>query len=326
MNDINTDQITDAKIQEFGQDVLDGLNARPKRLSSKYFYDEKGDKLFQEIMALEEYYLTRSEYEILDTCKDEILRIVSKDEGFNFFELGAGDGYKTKLLLRHFVDEEIDFTYFPIDISGSVLNELRAALNKEIPSLKVDPLEGDYFKMLRNISSEAGIHKLILFLGSNIGNFGIEDATRFLKLLRNSLTEGDYCLIGVDLKKHPEVVLKAYNDSEGVTTAFNMNLLDRINQTFDANFDKEKFLHSPSYDPATGECRSYLLSKVEQTVEIPALERSISFGRWEPIHMEISKKYDIEELENLADASGFNVVKHFTDTKGFFVDSLWQAI
>ncbi len=326
MNNINTAQVTDLKIQEFGKDILEGLQANPKRLSSKYFYDEIGDKLFQEIMALDEYYLTRSEYEILDTYKDEILEIISKEEGFNFFELGAGDGYKTKLLLRHFIDRKVDFTYFPIDISGNVLEELKTALSLEIPSLKVDPLEGDYFKMLSNISSENGVHKLILFLGSNIGNFSKEGATGFLKLLRQSLTVGDFFLLGVDLKKHPEVVLKAYNDSKGVTKAFNLNLLDRINQTLEANFDKDTFLHSPSYDPATGECRSYLLSKEEQTITLPVLGESIHFGKWEPIHMEISKKYDIKELESLAKESGFEVVKHFTDSKGFFVDSLWQAI
>lgn len=326
MNDINIDQITDLKIEEFGKDIIDGLQASPKRLSSKYFYDEVGDKLFQDIMGLDEYYLTRSEYEILDTYKNEILKIASSSEGFNFYELGAGDGYKTKLLLKHFVEQKVEFTYFPIDISGNVLDELKTALAHEIPSLNVEPLEGDYFKMLSNISNENGLHKLILFLGSNIGNFSRRDAEGFLTLFRKSLTVGDYFLMGVDLKKHPEVVLKAYNDSKGVTKAFNLNLLDRINHTFEANFDKDKFLHSPSYDPATGECRSYLLSKEDQTIEIPALGKTIHFRKWEPIHMEISKKYDINELEKMATESGFKVVKHFTDSKGYFVDTLWQAI
>lgn len=326
MNDINTDQVTDLKTEEFGKDVLNGLSASPKRLSSKYFYDKQGDKLFQQIMKLEEYYLTRSEYEILDTYKDEILEILSNDQRFDLFELGAGDGYKTKLLLNHFIEQKANFTYYPIDISGNVLDELKGALSDEIPSLNVEPLEGDYFKMLRNNSIDNTRKKLILFLGSNIGNFSQKDALDFLTLLRQSLTSGDYFLLGVDLKKHPEVILNAYNDASGVTKDFNLNLLERINNTFGANFVKDQFLHAPSYDPATGECRSYLLSLENQTVELPELGHSIQFRKWEPIHMEISKKYDVKELEALASQSGFRVIKHFTDAKGYFVDSLWQAI
>ncbi|MGB3466924.1 MAG: L-histidine N(alpha)-methyltransferase [Cyclobacteriaceae bacterium] len=325
MNDINTEQSIDQKLQEFGEDIVSGLNSNPKKLSSKYFYDETGDKIFQQIMALDEYYLTRAEFEILDNYKDEILKIVAGKDGFNFFELGAGDGYKTKLLLRHFIDREVDFTYFPIDISGNVLEELQQALKSELPALHVHPLEGDYFKMLRNISDESGKNKLILFLGSNIGNFAKSDAVRFLSLLRDSLSDGDFALIGVDLKKDPKVILKAYNDSKGVTRAFNMNLLDRINDTFDGNFDKEQFVHSPVYDPSTGECRSYMLSKQEQTVTLPALGETIHFRKWEPIHMEISKKYDVYELEELASEAGFEVVRHFQDANGYFVDSLWRA-
>ena len=325
MSDINTGEITDVKTQQFADDIREGLQSEPKRLPSKYFYDEVGDKLFQDIMKLDEYYLTRAEYEILDTHKADILEIVNKNGGFNLFELGAGDGYKTKLLLNHFVSENVDFTYHPIDISGSVLEELSNALSDEIPALRVKPLEGDYFKMLSNISTDANTHKLILFLGSNIGNFGSGDALNFLKLLRGSLVAGDYAMVGVDLKKNPEVILAAYNDSSGTTEAFNLNLLHRINETLGADFDQEKFLHSPTYDPQTGECRSYLLSKEDQTVVIPALEASFHFRSWEPIHMEISKKYHLEELEALAEAAGFELVKHFTDSKGYFVDSLWRA-
>jgi len=306
MSETNTDQVVDVKLQQFASDIKAGLSSNPKKLPSKYFYDEAGDKLFQEIMKLDEYYLTRSEYEIFETYKADILDIISKDEGFNLFELGAGDGYKTKLLLKYFVGQEIDFTYYPIDISGNVLNELESALAQEIPLLHVTTLEGDYFKMLSNISEEHAAHKLILFLGSNIGNFAKEDAIRFLTLLRGSLKSGDFSLIGVDLKKHPEVILKAYNDSKGVTKAFNINLLTRINESFGADFNTEDFMHAPTYDPASGECRSYLLSKKDQSVDIPALEETFHFRKWEPVHMEISKKYDLVELEELATLAGFD--------------------
>ncbi|MEL7220653.1 MAG: L-histidine N(alpha)-methyltransferase [Bacteroidota bacterium] len=325
MNDINTGEITDVKTQQFALDIRDGLQSTPKRLPSKYFYDEIGDKLFQDIMQLEEYYLTRSEYEILNTYKSEILKVINRDGGFDLFELGAGDGYKTKLLLKHFVDEKVDFAYHPIDISGNVLQELSEALTAEIPDLKVRPLEGDYFKMLGNISHNSEARKLILFLGSNIGNFSQEEALKFLTMLRDSLEVGDYTLIGVDLKKDPAVILAAYNDSSGTTKSFNLNLLNRINDTLGAGFDTDKFIHSPSYDPQTGECRSYLLSTEEQIIDIPGLEASYHFRSWEPIHMEISKKYHLQELELLAEKAGFELVRHFTDSKGYFVDSLWRA-
>lgn len=325
MSYYNTDQIIDRKQQEFADDIIKGLESEPKSLSSKYFYDETGDKIFQQIMEMEEYYLTRAEFEILDTYKEDILKIVSQREGFNLFELGAGDGYKTKLLLRYFIEKNVGFTYFPIDISGNVLEELKDSLKEEIPGLDVQPLEGDYFRMLSNISDEKGKSKLILFLGSNIGNFSKQEAIGFLRLMRESLNAGDYALIGVDLKKDPKVILRAYNDEQGITRSFNMNLLDRINQSLDANFKKDNFIHSPVYDPATGECRSYLISNCEQEVAIRDSEKTIKFRKWEPIHMEISKKYDIPELEFVAEEAGFEVVKHFQDSKGYFVDSLWRA-
>ncbi len=325
MNDSNTVEITDEKIQQFTEDIKNGLAAEPKKLPSKYFYDKKGDKLFQQIMKLDEYYLTRAEYEVFETNKEEILGAISGDQGFDFFELGAGDGYKTKLLLKYFVNQSVDFTYFPIDISGNVLKELKGALENEIPELNVTTLEGDYFKMLAKISKNQKKNKLILFLGSNIGNFNKEEAIGFLKLLRKSLTEGDFFLMGVDLKKHPAVILSAYNDAKGVTREFNLNLLDRINEDLGANFNRNQFIHSPLYDPVSGECRSYLISTADQQVSIPLTEETYHFEKWEPIHMEISRKYSLQELEEMAIEAGFEVKEHFMDSKGYFVDTLWRA-
>jgi len=326
MDNSNTVEVTDEKILQFSEDIKKGLTSQPKTLPSKYFYDKKGDKLFQEIMRLDEYYLTRSEFEIFSNEKENILNTILNHEGFDFFELGAGDGYKTKILLKHFVNRSVDFTYYPIDISGNVLNELEDALAKEIPDLNVSPLEGDYFKMLTNISQNEGKHKLVLFLGSNIGNFSKEEAIGFLKLLRNSLKPGDFFLMGVDLKKNPKVILNAYNDAKGVTKEFNMNLLDRINKDLDADFDRSNFIHSPIYDPVSGECRSYLISTEQQQVHIPLIEETIKFEQWEPIHMEISRKYSLSELEEIANIAGFKLEQHFIDDKGYFVDTLWQAI
>ncbi len=320
------DIVLETENNEFAADVINGLSQIPKRLSSKYFYDAKGDELFQQIMKLDEYYLTRTEFEIFKSQKEQILQKIKESGAFDLYELGAGDGYKTKILLKHFLEEGIDFEYAPIDISGNVLEQLTDSLKDELPDLKVRPLEGDYFKMLSGIEGENFPHKVVMFLGSNIGNFTSETAYKFLKELRNSLNPEDFFFIGVDLKKDPNKILRAYDDSKGITKAFNLNLLERINNTFDGDFNVEQFQHYPYYDPATGECRSYLISKVDQRVTLDAIGKSFQFKAWEAIHMEISKKYDLEELEKLAAAAGFDVIHHFTDKDNYFVDSLWKAV
>ncbi len=326
MQETNQETVVTPVNVAFAQDVINGLNAIPKRIPSKYFYDAVGDELFQQIMELDEYYLTRTEFSILENYKQQILELINNSRGFHLYELGAGDGYKTKILLSHFLEQKVDFEYSPIDISSNVLEQLEQSLIEELPDLDVRPLVGDYFTMLNSIENEDHHTKVVMFLGSNIGNFNSELALKFLKQLRASITPGDYFLLGVDLKKDPTKILNAYNDSKGVTRAFNLNLLTRINNEFDGDFDISKFQHYPYYDPATGECRSYLISRERQTVHLKRLDVTVEFRAWEAIHMEISKKYHLEELEELASASGFKVVKHLTDENQYFVDSLWQAV
>lgn len=307
----------------FEEDVLDGLKQSPKRLYSKYFYDEKGDKLFQEIMKMEEYYLTRSEFEIFTTQKTAIFeKIKSENEKLQIVEFGAGDGLKTKILLRHFLEEGLNFEYMPIDISASVLTELKTTLSSELPELEVSVQEDDYFSALKKLDSDRP--KMVLFLGSNIGNFNYNEATDFLRQANDFLNEGDYFFIGVDLKKDPETILNAYNDKRGITKAFNLNLLSRINREMGANFNLNEFKHYPTYNPESGETKSFLISAKEQTVEFNKLNERIHFQYAEPIFMEISKKYDIKELEDLAAETNFKVVEHFYDCKHYFVNTLWK--
>ncbi len=309
-------------MNQFAKDVLDGLSANPKELSSKYFYDQKGDKLFQQIMALEEYYLTRTEYSILKDNKDSILKAfregVSK---FNLIEFGAGDGYKTKVLLRHFVKERADFTYMPIDISGNVLKILETALHEELPDLQVKGLQNEYFKALDQLHDSPD-RNVVLFLGSNIGNFTGDEAVQFLTHLNDSLKPGDLLFIGFDLKKDPNVILDAYNDRSGVTRAFNLNLLARINQELGGNFNIDKFRHHPIYNPMTGTTSSFLVSTEKQTVEI--MDTAIQFGAWEAIHMEISQKYDQQMIEKIATDSGFEIVGSFKDESNYFLNAVWS--
>lgn len=313
---------TVATITQFEIDVLEGLKSKQKRLSSKYFYDEIGDDLFQQIMRMDEYYLTQKELEIFENHKNEILHTISDGEPFRIIELGAGDGLKTKVLLKHFLESGIDFTYTPVDISGNVLDILEENLRKELPSLKIESYQGDYFEALAEISASPE-KDIVFFLGSNVGNFSEEGAIVFLTKLRNSLKPSDLLFMGVDLKKDPAMILSAYNDVQGITREFNLNLLDRINKELDGNFNRNKFQHYPYYNPHTGECRSYLISKTQQ--EVTVVGEKIHFRAWEAIFMEISKKYDEVQLTQLAEDSGFTPQKSFFDGQDWFVDVVWSA-
>ena len=313
-------------LNQFARDVKEGLSSSPKRLSSKYFYDARGDKLFQQIMHLDEYYLSRAELEIFQTHKEALLEIMDHGAPFRLVELGAGDGLKTKVLLKHFLEQGVDFSYAPVDISPDVLEHLQSNLLKEIPDLKIEPLAGDYFRVLADLKFKNHTHSVAFFLGSNIGNFLSDTAINFLSSIHDNLQQGDYLMIGFDLKKDPKRILNAYNDAAGVTRAFNMNLLDRINRELDANFDTSMFDHNPIYDPMTGQCRSYLISKQPLEVHVGALNETFSFREWEPIFMEVSKKYDLEEIEELAVKTGFRLVQNFFDQEHLFCDSVWEVI
>ncbi len=313
------------KDTDFTADVLKGLSAENKFLPAKYFYDKKGDKLFQRIMKLPEYYLTRTEFDILEDYKEKILQpIIEAGQPVNLVELGAGDGMKTKILIAFLYKQQIDFQYIPIDISGSVLEELRNDLDQEFPGLKVKPIQNTYQKALQEKDWDSGALTLMLFLGANLGNFVRADALELLQLMSASLKSGEMALLGFDLKKDPEIILNAYHDGLGVTSDFNLNVLQRINRELGGEFELNTFTHWPVYNPVTGECRSYLVSQIEQDIYVAALDKTFHFKKAEAIHTEISKKYDLEELGKLASETDFNVTKHFMDKRQYFTDSLWQ--
>lgn len=309
---------------QFADDVREGLSSEPKFLHSKYFYNKKGDEIFQQIMAMKEYYLTDCEYEIFDAQKDQILDSITKGKKkFDLIEFGAGDGYKTKVLIEYFLYKKVDFTYMPVDISCSVLNLLEGALKKEFNDLEIKPICDEYFHALEGLNQVDLDDKVILFLGSNIGNFRGDNAIPFLKHIGACMKPGDKLLIGLDLKKDPEVILRAYNDPGGITRAFNFNLLDRINEELGADFDKNKFKHYPSYNAQTGETISSLISLETHYVYIKSLNQRFHFQQWEPLFMEISQKYDLHDIERMAERSGFRVEKNFFDSRNYFTDSLW---
>ncbi len=311
----------------FARDVVQGLSSTPKRLSSKYFYDKRGDALFQDIMKMPEYYLTRSEFEVLDMHKEKLMQLFRNGTGrFNLIEFGAGDGFKTKILLNHFTQAGVDFKYLPIDISENVLQILTTDLQQSIPGLKVEGICNDYFKALNQLRQTADRRNVVLFLGSNIGNFSEKEALEFLGRLSEELNPHDLILIGFDLKKDPKQILNAYNDAAGITRAFNLNLLRRINEELGGNFDLDKWEHYPLYEPMSGEARSYLVSRQKQEVQLGELDQSFTFEAWEAIHVEISRKYDLTTIKRYAETAGFLLCENFFDCKHYYTDSLWEKI
>ena len=310
----------------FAEDVRIGLSSSPKYLLSKYFYNQKGDKLFKQIMALDEYYITNSEFEIFNSSKEGFLKLFNPQNGLGFqiIEFGAGDGQKTKVLLKHFLKEAAKFKYIPIDISGNALKSLAEDLKINFPQLEVDGIQDDYFKALKKLNLEGNIRKVVLFLGSNIGNFPNGQAIDFLKKLSFNLSEEDLVMIGFDLKKDPSTILSAYDDKEGVTREFNLNLLKRINQELGGKFDLNTFKHFPSYDPVSGALKSYIISRIRQTVRIEALDQEFHFLPWEPIATELSQKFNMVDVENLAIKSGFRIKENYYDSNSYFVDSIWE--
>jgi len=312
---------------QFAEDVLRGLTSTPKQLSSRYFYDDEGSRLFIEIMGLPEYYLTRAEMKIFTEQAEAIyVAFANGSDSLDLIELGAGDGTKTAVLIEHFLKRRLDFTYSPTDISQEANDALQARFRDKFPDLRIKPHTGDYFKVLESLRNGSDRRKVLMFLGSNIGNFSQEKALEFFRSIRSVLNANDRLFIGFDMQKDPRVIVRAYDDPLGVTAAFNLNLLRRINRELDADFDLTKFSHYAQYRPLECAARSFLISREKQSVTIKALDRSFDLEQWEAIFMEISQKYTHAMIEELASESGFAIETEFYDDENFYVDSLWLPI
>ncbi|MCB2427656.1 L-histidine N(alpha)-methyltransferase [Methylophaga pinxianii] len=317
-------QTEDALNEQFAFDVLMGFSAPAKYLPSKYFYDAKGSRLFEQITELEEYYPTRCEFEILNRVGGELAEFL-EDEPFEIVELGAGDGRKTKVLLTQLLETTKQFSYIPIDICETAIANLVESLNQSHPSLTTHGIVGDYFASIRHLENTSDSRKLVLLLGSNIGNFDFPSAKRFLHSIWKCLNHNDLFLIGFDLKKDIEVLTKAYNDKRGVTRDFNLNVLTRINNELAGDFDVSRFSHHGMYNPRHGAMESYLISLEHQEVHIGALEKTFEFKPYEAIHLELSHKYLLSDMQQLADQTGFTVLNNWQDSQGYFADGLWRV-
>lgn len=305
----------------FADDVFAGLSATPKHLASKYFYDELGSALFEAITVLPEYYLTRAETDILRQCGWEMVRALGNP--IEFVELGSGSAIKTRILIEEALRVQRALRYSPIDISGEALRASAESLVKAYPALTVCAYEGDYFSILRTPELRRSGKVLAMFMGSNVGNYEPSAAVELLSAIGKSLKPGDGLLLGADLKKDPRVLQLAYDDPAGVTAAFNLNLLGRINRELGGTFDLRGFTHVARYDEKRGCVASYLQARRAHEVRIEALDLTVAFAEGETIHTESSYKYSGDDLKALGDASGLRLVKTWTDAQERFSVNLY---
>ncbi len=314
-------------IESIAEEVIKGLLEKPKQISSKFFYDKKGSEIFRQIMRMPEYYPTDSEAEIFEIHKASLTDFFCKScEHVDLVELGAGDGAKTRILIKYMLDNNINFRYIPVDISADSNRKLTEDLNKRFNYLRIIEKTGDYFDMIEELSEEYKNRKIIMFLGSNLGNYNREQSIYFLNRLSGMMSKDDKLLIGLDLKKDPEVILKAYNDPHGHTRNFNLNLLERFNRELGADFDIANFKHVPVYDPLGGAAKSYIVSMKKQEVHFKTFDKHIKFEKWEPIYTEMSQKYDMDMISDFAESTGFTIEENFYDSRHYFVNSLWKKI
>jgi L-histidine N-alpha-methyltransferase len=308
-------------VQQFAEDVRAGLGKTPKSLPCIYFYDETGSKIFEQICRQPEYYCTRAEGEILQTHACDIAAHCC--DPVQIVELGSGSSAKTRILLEAFVEAKIQTTYVPIDVSPEILSEGADRLRKVFPFLVIKPIAARYEDGLEKLDSR-NEPVLLLWLGSSIGNYERTSAKRFLGRLRRQLTAGDSLLLGVDLIKDVSELEAAYNDRAGVTAAFNLNVLERINRELGGTFNPEQFEHDAVFNTAEGRIEMYLISRCRQQVQIEALDMTIQFSRGERIHTENSYKYHPEEIAGLGEAISANLVHQWFDARKRFSLNLFD--
>lgn len=307
----------------FITDVINGLSAEQKSISAKYFYDDIGSGLFQQITQHPDYYPTKTEFSILQKISSVLPEIINEAE-IDIIELGAGDGHKSELIINGFINKGRKINFYPIDISEKAMQLLDDNLSAN-GRLHIHGVVADYFHGLNHLKKISNNQKLVLFLGSNIGNFSKTQTDDFLKQLEASLNADDYVLIGFDLKKDTQILNRAYNDSDGLTRAFNLNLLTRINRELGGDFNLSAFQHYGFYHPVRGAMESYLISLEDQTVSIDVTGKSFHFKKHEAMHLEYSYKFSTTEIMKLATLNGFDIAQLFSDDQDYFVDALLKV-
>lgn len=312
------------RLSQFALDVAEGLShAAQKKIPPRYFYDDLGSSLFEAITLLPEYGLSRADERLLHLYAPQIATNIGRLSLVT--ELGSGNGKKTKKILEALSRSNAHLIYRPIDVSCAALDTCKRELGG---ICQVKPVCGDWAEGLEEVTSwrKGSSPLLLLFLGSSIGNLDREQIVTFLRNLRGQLRSGDFFLLGVDLVKDGDTMLAAYDDPTGVTAAFNLNLLGRINRELNADFDLRHFAHEVRWDEAERRIEMHLLSCREQTIYIEALEMEFNFRAGETIWTESSHKFTESELVGYADLSGFTALEAWTDREWPFTEMLWRAI
>ncbi|MGZ5509214.1 MAG: L-histidine N(alpha)-methyltransferase [Nitrososphaeraceae archaeon] len=310
--------------EDFAKEVKNGLERKKKKLNPKFFYDKRGSELFEQICVQPEYYLTLTEYKIIIENINSLLKYYdSKD--ICIVELGSGSSKKTKILLNYFLKKQDgNLHYFPIDISQEMLYKSSLKLQSDLPKIINHPIASDYFEGIRTVTKFIGSQKnipnkkLILFLGSSLGNFEPKDAIIFLRNIREIIDKEDALLVGFDLQKKKNILEAAYNDGEGITAKFNLNILERINKELDGEFDLENFGHLAYYNQVKNRIEMHLISKVKQKVKVNKLNRVFDFEKGETILTENSYKYSLKSIEQLARKSNLRVERNYLDKNEWF--------
>jgi L-histidine Nalpha-methyltransferase len=306
-------------------EVLNGLTERPKTLSPWLFYDQKGSQLFEEITELPEYYVTRTERQILAEHAEEIVTAAAGGRDLSMIELGAGTATKTGLLLNAAVGLQGSVTYRPIDVSETALEEARTRLEAELPEVTVEPIVADYTEGMRQDGASHTGRKLVLYIGSSIGNFSPADALEVLRGVRAQLLPGDCLLLGTDMVKDVDTLLAAYDDAAGVTARFNLNVLVRINRELDANFNPNLFRHRARWNEEHSRIEMHLESLLAQKIALRALDMEVRFARGETIHTENSYKFTDERVVALLTRAGFKLRQQWSDPNHWFTVYLAAA-
>jgi len=315
----------DRSKNEFGNDISLGLsNLTQKSIPSKYLYDDTGSELFERITLQPEYYPTKTEIKILEDCSNDIIKDIQKE--IVLVELGSGSSKKTKFLFKEILKKQIRLYYFPIDISFNFLNAVVSNLESSFKNVIVKGIPDEYISGINSCKSILfdnnieikNISRLVIFLGSSIGNFEIDEARNFLKDVRSRITNDDFLLIGFDLIKDISLIESAYNDNQGMTSRFNLNLLNRINKELGGDFVLANFSHRAFYNKDRNRIEMHILSKQKQEVFISSLNKKISLEKNETIHTESSYKYSSEEIDRLAKRAGFSIEKKYFDKNNWY--------
>ncbi|MBE9061342.1 L-histidine N(alpha)-methyltransferase [cf. Phormidesmis sp. LEGE 11477] len=306
-----------------GQDVVIGLSSNPRYLPPKYFYDQQGSQLFEQICELPEYYPTRTETAILRENGRAIAQATGPCE---IVELGSGSSTKTRILLDAYQQAGYPLRYLPIDVSDTMLTETAEKLLQEYPQLSIHAIASTYEPALKALPKKQLPARMIAFLGSTIGNLLPEECDKFLASTSETLEAGDYFLLGIDLQKEISILEAAYDDSKGVTAAFNLNMLQHLNQRFRGNFDLENFSHVAKYNKQESQVEMYLESMMAQTVRLEDLDLTVAFEKGDRILSEISRKLNLQEMSSVLSRHKLTIVNNFTDTKQWFGLLLYQRV